>query len=285
MEVPDCLLDFQSYGVGERCCDGCSKDVVLQTETDVCYCLLNVNSDIDLCSDCYDRLPEILEKKEDDIQARYYICDICFRSIGKTRWHLKDACYDVCNECSKNVKGSFIPLTKEILETKKGVIYNDQGCMYRYDVVDLTVPVELQNRIIENAHMVNLESLVRPPSYDWNAAEWKVISPQVEVPGVDAYCSFAVRCIPDHHQVASVVMDHHGQCAMNIVYENVKDFLEAEEQWISTKPSEEERIVAADAVKKSYDETYGCDDDLMMLATDSFAVYTRLQKNLSLYYG
>lgn len=295
--VPDSLVDYlPTYDPDEYNCDGCAVDLVLPKsgeavaglESEVCYRLLNVNNDIDLCLDCYSKLPEILLKLSDEDRARYTICDICFQNIiGKEFWSLGGG-FDVCTGCIDHVKDVFFPMTREVLDTKKGLICTDRGYLYQYKVVDLTVPSELQDRIgidWDEDYLELLESLVRPPSYDWNAAEWKLMSSLDNVPSYDACCGFGVRCIPDHYQIASIVLDNHGRMAMNIVFEGIGEFLEAEQLWLSSKPSEEERLIAVNDVAESFSRTYSCEDPLIMKATNSFAVYTRLQKGLTLYYG
>lgn len=262
-------------------------EVEAEDEVDVIYHLLNSNESIDLCSGCYEKLPDLLEKRD----SSYRICEICFQQIHPIEpecWGLSDY-FDSCTSCLPNVKKAFYPITREVLmDTRMKLIYTDRDYMYLYVDVkadDIVIPLEVTDRIRDNFIEEYLECIVRPPSFDWNPAEWKMISDLDKMPSYSASCGFAVRCIRNCHHVASIVSDNHGRMAMNQVFDNISDFLEAEQKWQAMMKSSEDRLRIADEVDKNFKETYSCDDSLIMDATDSFAVYIRVQRNMSMYYG
>ena len=118
----------------------------------------------------------------------------------------------------------------------------------------------------------------------WNPQAWALIVPFSEVPSFDAMCSLAVRCQSGHpHQIASVVSDDHGRYAMNIIYENQLDYLKDLKEWEETRDKDIEPYIKE--VEENFSETGSSNDDTIMKATDSYAVYIRFKRNLSCYYG
>lgn len=255
-------------------CHGCQAELLVDEFSGVTiYHLLNTDDDIALCQSCYDKLPDLLTKTDVCLSC----CKLCFEDMDTKSefWNLGE--FYTCTECLPMAKRAFIPLTREVLSN---IYCTRRGCTYRYsNQTNLVFP----SVIMADAPDIlkYLDSLVRPPYFDWDAAEWRFCSKLDEVPSYNAECGFAVRCIENQHQVASIVCDNHGRTAMNIVFNSVEEFLEAEEQWRSERLPEDERINAVKAVQ----DTRRCDNSLLLNATNSFAVYTRIKRCLPMYYG
>jgi len=200
---------------------------------------------------------------------------------------------DACKACLPHAKDAFYLLPSG--DVGKILIGTDRDIVYRCNVAAIeeavrapavaaeSWPAALRDRILPaKEYICVLCDLVRPPSYDWNAADWTLISDFDEVPSFDARCAFALS---RDGKVASVVSDDHGRYAMNILFNTPEDFLQAEAEWKAALPSEEQRAATAEEVARCFEEDHSCEEDLVAKATDSFAVYTRLMRKLSMYYG
>ena len=283
-------------------CDGCAAE-----DIGAHYHFLNINDNVDLCVPCYEKLnprgdrgtaaPQSIFKECSDIE--WHTCDCCFRDINKTSgttcWRLYEL--NICTECFSTVDYTrlFMKITVDAEgkgHTETPVVYNDREYMFRYGVTAkegaLVIPKQLT--VHDEEETLNaMDALVRPPSYDFNGAEWRFISDMSEVPCYAAECALAVRCVAGNHQVASVVCDDHGRMAMNIVWETIEAFLHEEGAWrkmrkaCPVQPEEEREEQKAEIL--SFLNKGSCEEGLMMAATDSFAVFVRLGRKLSMYYG
>jgi len=264
----------------QYCCDGCDK--ILKNAS--FYHLLNSQESFDLCLDCYGMIESGLLVERDDTRLRF--CNICFQYLTKPAWGIKEN-FDVCQKCLPNVKNAFILINNTDSNPSEAVsttyIFTEMGYTYRCGKKRSNFPESITNRINNALYIDLLDNLVRPPVYDWDASEWTLISDLEEVPLFDASCCFAVSC---HGKIASVVCDDHGRIAMNIVFDDVETFLKAETEWETLLPETAiQRAKALDEVKQAFDTSRSCDNALLKKATDSFAVYTRLDRNLAMYYG
>lgn len=160
----------------------------------------------------------------------------------------------------------------------------DRGYLYLCKTPDLPELPGIGTPDLEAFYEL-IDCIVRPPSYDWNPKEWAMISTLDDIPSYGAMCGFAVRCIRDKHQIASVVSDNHGRVAVNIVFDNICAFLDAQKVWRENLAPEPKRLELLETVAQSFATTHSCDDDLVASATDSFAVYLRLTLKLCTYYG
>ena len=262
-------------------CDACDRVI---TQEDGYYHFLIISDDCDLCTACYGRINQLFI----EVSANNRICDVCQQYItDATCWQFHDT-VDMCNTCRNNPDIDIRKMLAFISNTSTEQWYlTDHERMYKYIGRDkLDIPEQLQNRIVD-FEKEDLDSVVRPPCYDWNPAKWQFIDELQNVPHFMAMCGWAVRCESGQpHQVASVVCDDHGRYAFNIFYEDVEHFLEAESHWFKNiRLSDQERVKIDLDVATKLKECGSCDNKLIALAANSFAVYERLIRNLSLYYG
>ena len=263
-ELPS-LPDFSEFS-----CDVC--------ENSAQYILLGNNDGVSLCDQCYSLAvsadAKVLLPRTD---TSYRICDICKQYLnGRCAWGIGQY-FDVCEPCLPQIGDVFT-------NNKEDLITNDREYLYVYKTPDpdtYEVPEQLKSRVLPVDNYVDvLSCLVRPPTMNANLAEWVLISVFEPVTLCDVSCALAVRCIKGHHQIASLVSDDHGRVAMNIVYNNVQDFLAEESVFKSQCLSGEELRNAKEELKQQPH-----DIELLLKATTSFAVYVRISKNLCLNYG
>lgn len=272
-KFPERLFEFENMYGGMCTCDGCGKE-----ELNIRY-RTSYLENFDLCEDCYDNLPNNLRKMG---PCAYKTCDVCQSKIKKGRiWNIGD--FDCHTKCKENAKSVFFKVPDE------GLIYTDRGHIFhcKLNINDVKIPKLLKDRITakRNSEYGNdADSLVHVPS-NFNIAEWAYMSDSDEVPNYSASCGFMVRCIKGQHQIASTVSDDHGRGAVDIVFDTVEEFLQAEKDWQEKLPSAKEREILLQTIKENFDENLSCDKDLIKNATDSFAVFIRLDKDLDLYYG
>jgi hypothetical protein len=270
---------FVDYG-----CDVCSK--VIKPCTPVFYHARNTSSGCDLCAQCFENMSDHIRLVSS--HGRY--CDLCQGSQDDDFNHIGTEYdgIDACNQCICHFKDIFSPITAA---GNLNLHTNERDLTFVCKLPsEYSIPNKLKNRISaegNDEYIEMIESLVRPPSYDFNVMEWTLIGDTASVPGLDAHCTFALRCVEveGRNQVASVVFDNHGRVAMNVVYDNVADFLRDESEWLAGKGTAEDTDREEETVRQTFTRDGCCDDDAIAAATGSFAVYKRLKCNLSMYYG
>lgn len=264
------LSNFKDY-----ICDNCKNTVTLD--------FYHNNCDVDLCLDCFNKPIDVLF---DEHEKSYHICNICEQNIKTGKIH--NICnFDVCCKCWQTIdlKNCFLRINKDTCED---LIFTDRENIFSIKSLELDIPTEFQKEVndesLRNEYIEIVDSIVRPPFPNWNPQGWALISSFEEVPSVDALCSFIIRCERGKpHQICSVVEDNHGRVAMNIIYQDHLEFLKDLNEWEENRDDDIDSYIKK--VKKSFKEYYECDNEIIMKATDSFAVYTRFKHNLSCYYG
>jgi hypothetical protein len=284
-KLPESLLILPDFD--NNICNGCSNKIHIPF-----YHLLNNPNSIDLCLKCYDKLPELLQERNSD----YAICDICFQFIeDSVSWGLGTD-LDSCEKCLSRIKNAFLPIDEKLLKCNETVIVTGRDYMYKHSKnTQLVVPESLDLTVVDDFYVDYLDCIVRPPSFDWDAAEWTILLPRgsekvdfplTNVPGYGASCGFAIKCVPGDNKIASVVVDDHCRMAMNIVFDNVEDFFKAENTWLEhEKLPEKDRLEAESEALNCFETDHTCENYLLMRATDSFAVYLRIKIGLAMYYG
>ena len=161
------------------------------------------------------------------------------------------------------------------------------GRLVLTDHIDAEVPpsvAEAQSDGLNSIYLGVINSLVRTPHPVLNVHEWRLLRGFAGVPSFDAHCTFAVRVAAGApHEVASVVLDDSGRCAMNVVFGSLEEYQAAHNAW---ELGRDKNIAPyAEQVKNAFDAHDECDHDLIAKTTDSFAVYVRITRRLPMYYG
>jgi hypothetical protein len=270
----------------DYCCDVCFATITLNTP--VFYHALNISSTCDLCSECYATMHQHIRPRSSD-DARY--CDMCFGTQHDDFHHIGEMTengtgIDACNECKNHLQDLFVPITAtgplHLIRTHRDMTLlckPPSGCF---------IPNQIQNRIsaaLNDEYMEWMESVVRVPSFDFNVLEWTLISRFTLLPGCTTGCALALRCVEGSNQVASVVSDENDCVAFNIIYEDVDDFLREESAWRSDKGTDMDIHMEEDVLYALFAGGGSCDKNTIAAATGSFALFTRLDFDLSLDYA
>ena len=241
------------------------------------YVVVGINyKNVDLCEKCYNNINNIVQKQI-NISDDYIYCELCENFIKKETEMYSISDINICLNCvgDNNIT--------DLFEDTNNCFETDREMYLRFKKVDLTIP-NISSYQFDESNIELIDSLVRIPNIGYNAYEWRIFEDFTEVPHFDASCGFVVRCIKDNHQIASIVMDNHGRTAMNIVFENIEDYLNEKKEWENNLLYDE--IDKYDKiVKENFKKFYSCDEEIIMKATKSFAVYYRLKLKLSMYYG
>lgn len=258
--------NFEKPSFEHHTCDICHS-------VNVVYHLIGSNCGVDLCEKCYSKKPEELCKV--DYKA-CGTCDICYQYVNGKAYSINHSAL-FCIKCVSNIHRALVK-NNDLIKTERDFLYRFKEC-------DLYIPDALKEYNLKKEEFYELiDSIVRPPTNDANLAEWVLINDFNQVPEFPANCTFAIRCVENNTQVASVVMDDHGRIAMNIIFQSVDEFINAENEW-KNNFSEKDRLVYAEQVAQEFENDDSCDEILIAKASDNFAVYSRLIRKLSLYYG
>ena len=256
-------------------CDNCNNILALDFYHGKC--------EIDLCLDCFNKpIEELFTEHE----KSHHICNMCEQHIKTGKIHnIED--FDVCYKCwlTLELKNCFLRINKDTCED---LILNERGEMFSIQSLELDVPIEFQKEVNDEdlckQYIEMVEYIVRPPLPNWNPQGWALISSFEEIPSFDALCSFAIRCHRGKsHQICSIVEDNHGRIAMNIIYQDHLEYLKDLKEWEENRNNDIDSYI--EKVKKAFEDDGTCDNEIIMKATNSFAVYTRIKRNLCCYYG
>lgn len=296
VKVPNKMLDLSKLEISY--CHECKKEV--DNTNFYHYDNSLLMSTLSFCPECFDNSvlspqstrgapPTFLEKSKASPRECVICCELLNQpDVCPDGYCWSHGYFEVCPDCLPEVKKMFVHICPE---TRHELIYTSRDRIFRCvnpPPDQLEIPAELSDRITEKLqemYALCLNSIVQFPFPDWNAGEWALIDDFHEVPSFPASCSFAVRCIKGQHQIASVVEDDHGRIAMNVVFDNVSEFLEEEREWLQSILPEEERQQILGKVSDNFYDEGSCDEDLMMEAVDNFPVYLRLKHRLDMYYG
>lgn len=252
-----------------------------------------------LCSNCYNNM-DIKNVHFNKEEWWHATCDCCFKHIIGDALELFEKAH-LCNKCSKTYNFKDIFLKFDINNNNNNIIYTDGGreeILIYNNNIELQVPdiVYKEYEFEENRYDSITESmahawfdiifsLVKMPNIEFNCFEWRILTNLESVPCFDAMCCFAIRCVKNNHQIASIVMDNHGRVAMDIVFENIDEYLKEKKLFEKQLRPEEERLKCKELLEKKFTEKFYAENEHIMNATDSFSVYYRLKLGLSLYYG
>ena len=212
-------------------------------------------------------------------------CDHCFTPVQGVCYGLEES-FDICQECHLDLDAVFDGF---LLIKKTDKLYqNDRETILVANQLDeMSVPEGLVTSITEDrkeTYLDMLDSLVRPLGAKWNILGWALFTEVTEVPCFDAMCGLIVSCEPgSNNPVASILSDNHGRVAVNLLYNSFQEYLKEYQQWEGERDHNLEPYLTE--VRKSFEEAHDCDDALLMKATDSFSVYIRIKRKISLYYG
>lgn len=260
---------FEKPDFTDHTCDICDS-------VDVIYHLIGSNCGVDLCEKCYSKKPEELCEIDNNACGT---CDICYQNVKGKAYNINYSAL-FCIKCIDNMHSGLVK--------SDDLIITDRGFLCKFKECDLYIPDILKDRILEKESFYELiESIVRPPTNHSNLAEWRLFSEFKNNTYIDAECAFAIRCVENNTQVASVLMDDHGRIAMNIIFQSVDEFINAENEW-KNNFSETDRLKYVEEMNKQMEDNDECDevDNLLIAkASDNFEVYSRLIRNLACYYG
>jgi len=260
-------------------CDNCKETLSLDFYSGMC--------DADLCLDCFNKpLDELFKEHENP----YCNCDVCEQYINTGKIHnISD--FDVCYKCwpTLELKKCFLRINKDTCED---LILTNRDRLFSIQSIELDVPTEFQKEVkdedLRDVYTDMVDSIVRPPCTNWNPQGWALIGWFHVVPMFNASCSFAIRCqLGEPHQICSVLEDDHGRCAMNIIYQDHLEYLKDLNEWEEGRTKDKDKDIDSYLIKIKNDlyEKGKCDNELIMKATDNFAVYTRIKLDLPLDYG
>jgi len=265
-------------------CDNCNETVSLDFYRGIGSC------DIDICLDCFNKpLDELFKEHEHP----YCTCNVCGQYINTGKIHnISDfhtaEDFDVCYKCwpTLELKKCFLRINKDTCEDL--ILTESKYYIFSIKSIELDVPTEFQKEVkdedLRNKYIGMVYNIVRPPCTNWNPHGWALITSFKDFSMFNASCSFAIRCqLGEPHQICSVLEDDHGRCAMNIIYQDHLEYLKDLNEWEEVRDKDIDSYL--NKIKKALDEDEECDNELIMKATDNFAVYTRIKLDLPLDYG
>nr|QBK86467.1 MAG: hypothetical protein LCMAC102_02620 [Marseillevirus LCMAC102] len=162
-------------------------------------------------------------------------------------------------------------------------------CFKMSKVKILDIPEQLKDNINENVIKEWLESFDAIASIDEKIVkinEWIPFTNVYDIPHFPARTQLLVNCSKKRNgQIASIVRDDHGRMAIDIIYDNMKEYLKDYEKWKENRLSKEDQQSMSDQVAKDFKETWTAEEDDMASICDEFSGYIRLTKKLKMYYG
>ena len=280
--LPDSKVTLDIFE--DNYCDNCNETVSLDFYRGIGSC------DIDICLDCFNKpLDELFKEHEHP----YCTCNVCGQYISTGKIHnISDfhtvSDFDVCYKCwpTLELKRCFLRINKDTCDDL--ILTESKDYIFSIKSIELDVPTEFQKEVkdedLRDIYIGMVDSIVRPPCTNWNPQGWALIGWFLAVPMVDASCSFAIRCqLGEPHQICSVLEDDHGRYAMNIIYQDHLEYLKDLNEWEEGRDKDID--LDLNKINKALDEDEECYNELIMKATDNFAVYTRIKHDLPLDYG
>lgn len=285
-----------------RVCDKCSDPVSIPFYTS--------DYDIDLCETCYStNLKDLFKVEEIDRttfsteeKPRIWPCLFCGEKMGGgCKWHVIESQvgysskFDVCSNCYEE------DLTEKIKTLLQHISGGELVCCMRVDPVFLDIgeanrnldllPEEIKKeitkeRVDEWADLVGVLAHMKPGFATFGSVKnWTLFTDIVDVPHFHAMTGLIVDC--SNSRVGSLVIDDHGRCGVDIVFDSSDEYLVAKQEWEKTKlnKDDEEFKRLDQKVQNDFRTKYCCEDDELAAICPEFSGYYRVKNELGMYYG
>lgn len=258
--------------------------------------------DINFCQECFDKpIENILKIKdmnntENNLVNSYYKCTFCKVPLQKlNKWyetkinyltlHICETCYPtISNKLHQNT--DFID-DKYILCQRSGDgIFLDISTVKDREIPDLLVKDVTKQRIDEWVELTSSIVNVTPLNNFGSLKSWVLFTDYYEIPFYDAMTYLLIECKKDSHRIASVVSDNHGRVSIDVIFDNIDDYITEYNQWLNSKIIDSNIYESKlNEVNESFKKSYSCSNKLLSEVCKEFSGYIRLQRGLNMYYG
>lgn len=264
-------------------------------------------SGVDVCSDCFpNKLDKLFKFNEIDrttfsIEDKPLIwkCLYCDTKLGGgCKWHifnLNYQTYDVCNMCYPTINAKLENDFHAIDD--KYVLCVRSDCGVYLDISDV------KNRVIPNylIHHVTEERIkswaecidavvhidINETSFEFGSIKsWGMFTDFYELPFFDAQTALLVDCSMENNgRIASIVMDDHGRFSIDLIFNNLDDYVDKYNDWKNNKLDDDTYHNIYSDVEKKIKSTYFCEEDELANICKEFSGFIRLKRKLKIYYG
>lgn len=239
------------------CCDRCNKDVIIPF-----YQLYSQELTVDLCADCFNNenirslfVKKIIDRIKYDIEEKPLLwpCLICKKKLGGGfEWFTYELdeldelnvflaksrlIFDVCKDCDNEnevyniIKNKFLCITEDYICCNRTM----NCALLNISSTKRVIPKEIEMEITPTRIKKwadTYESIVYIDSHFGPIKQWVLFTDFYNIPNEDIMTGLLIDCgVNTNGRIASLVIDDHGRMGINIIYDNINDYLKELKEW------------------------------------------------------
>jgi hypothetical protein len=283
-------------------CDSCNESIHLPF-----YNLEIDQSSMQFCEKCFQKtnLIECFKVGEidrtdvsPDVKPLNWPCIICKKMLGGGhKWKTLSFNYiqtaDLCLDCferdpqlanyKKATSQLFSDDRKIMVSERTDPIFVDISAVKNRQIHKILKDQVTEARAHEYVRLID-DSLVNLPDNFGSLKQWVLFTDVYEIPLVQACTALVVDCATDKSgQVASLVIDDHGRISIDIVFNSIREYETAYNQWTSDQDESQDEIFAEFEARLKKD--YCWENEKIAKVCKEFSGFVRFRECLSIYYG